>query len=200
MAWEDHEELKSLEHRSMRYKITYPGKYGMDLTDMIYNLIVNDNVHAKELSYYLKKDEHIQYAWEVQQELEFKKIAGSIQTMADNSTQKKVTQSGKEQKSLNKKDNNKNLNILKFNEDKYLKEAEQYINNTYNQHYAADQDVQSIEMIISSGHGEGFAMGNIQKLSARYGKKNGYDRLDLLKILHYGVLALYIHDKFQKGK
>ena len=32
------------------------------------------------------------------------------------------------------------------------------------------------------------------KYAQRYGKKNGKDRKDLLKVIHYGIMALYNHD------
>ena len=33
------------------------------------------------------------------------------------------------------------------------------------------------------------------KYAQRYGNKDGYNRKDLLKVLHYGLIALYVHDK-----
>jgi hypothetical protein len=53
---------------------------------------------------------------------------------------------------------------------------------------------QATEFIIDGGHGEGFCMGNILKYAQRYGKKNGYNRADLMKVLHYALFALYVHD------
>ena len=50
----------------------------------------------------------------------------------------------------------------KFNEDKILKEIKQYVDKTYNQHYATDK-YQATDIIIDSGYGEGFALGNIIK-------------------------------------
>jgi len=32
------------------------------------------------------------------------------------------------------------------------------------------------------------------KYAQRYGKKNGFNRADILKIVHYAVILLYIHD------
>jgi len=48
---------------------------------------------------------------------------------------------------------------------------------------------------MDSGHGEGFCIGNIMKYAQRYGKKDGYNRADLLKVIHYGFLALNNHDR-----
>ena len=81
----------------------------------------------------------------------------------------------------------------KYNEDNILKELQEYIDNTYSQHYS-HKNFQATEFVIDSGHGEGFCIGNIMKYAQRYGKKNGKDRKDLLKVIHYGIMALYNHD------
>ena len=81
----------------------------------------------------------------------------------------------------------------KFNEEKLLQELAKYINNTYGQHYASDK-YQATDVIIDSGHGEGFCLGNIMKYAKRYGNKEGKNRKDLLKILHYGIIMLNVHD------
>lgn len=83
----------------------------------------------------------------------------------------------------------------KFNESDLLKELSEYIGGTYTKHYVGPDNIQAFELIASAGHGIGFTIGDIIKYAARYGKKNGRNRDDLLKILHYGILALYIHDK-----
>lgn len=88
----------------------------------------------------------------------------------------------------------KNINY-KFNEDTYILELQEYINKTYNGHYSSNK-IQSTEVIIDRGHGTGFCMGNVDKYSNRYGRKGTVDdaRKDLMKILHYALIQLYIHD------
>jgi len=81
----------------------------------------------------------------------------------------------------------------KFNEPELLAELRAYIDATYDQHYARNKR-QTFESIVDCGYGEGFTMGNIKKYNDRYGEKNGYNRDDIIKILHYGILALYVHD------
>ena len=81
----------------------------------------------------------------------------------------------------------------KFSEGDLLKELESYINNTYTQHYNKNK-FQATEFIVDSGHGMGFSLGNILKYAQRYGKKNGYDKNDLMKVLHYGIIALHVHN------
>jgi hypothetical protein len=82
----------------------------------------------------------------------------------------------------------------KFKEDITLDELKKYIDQTYDQHYANGK-YQATDMIIDSGYGEGFCIGNIMKYAMRYGKKNGKQRSDLLKIIHYAMIALYVNDE-----
>ncbi len=83
----------------------------------------------------------------------------------------------------------------KFNEDVLLEEIRAYIDNTYNQHYSQGR-FQSTEFIMDNGLGEGFCLGNVLKYTQRYGKKGSPEdhRKDLLKVIHYGLLALHNHD------
>jgi hypothetical protein len=83
--------------------------------------------------------------------------------------------------------------MYKFEENTHIQELENYINSTYSQHYATDK-YQATDVIIDSGHGEGFCIGNIMKYAKRYGNKEGKNKKDLLKILHYGIIMLYVHD------
>ncbi|SVC08119.1 uncharacterized protein METZ01_LOCUS260973, partial [marine metagenome] len=62
------------------------------------------------------------------------------------------------------------------------------------QHYSLNS-FQATEFIIDSGHGEGFCIGNILKYAQRYGKKGGRNRADLLKVLHYALMMVHVHDK-----
>ena len=82
-----------------------------------------------------------------------------------------------------------NKTKYRFSEDKMLIKLQAYIDSTYEQHYSADK-IQSTEFIIDSGHGEGFCIGNIIKYAKRYGKKQGRNELDLLKIVHYAIILL----------
>lgn len=77
----------------------------------------------------------------------------------------------------------------KFSEDEVLLLVKNHILGTYDQHYSMNK-IQSTEFIFDAGHGEGFCLGNIIKYAQRYGKKNGRNREDLLKILHYAIILL----------
>ena len=87
----------------------------------------------------------------------------------------------------------------KYNERALIKEFSSYVDKTYEQHYSKDR-FQATEFIMDGGHGEGFCMGNILKYAQRYGKKNGYNRADLMKVLHYALMALYVHDTVDKNE
>ena len=80
----------------------------------------------------------------------------------------------------------------KYNEDNILKELQEYIDNTYSQHYS-HKNFQATEFVIDSGHGEGFCIGNIMKYAMRCGKKeNNSTQAELYKIIHYAIIGLYL--------
>jgi len=84
----------------------------------------------------------------------------------------------------------------KFNEDNLISEFKEYVDNTYGAHYATDK-FQATDIIMDAGHGDGFCVGNILKYGMRYGKKGTIkeQRKDLMKVMHYALLQLYLHDK-----
>ena len=83
--------------------------------------------------------------------------------------------------------------MYKFDEDKIIKEIKEHIDKTYEGHYNKNK-FQATEFIIDSGHGEGFCIGNILKYAQRYGKKNGKNRADLLKVIHYAIIAMHLNN------
>ena len=83
--------------------------------------------------------------------------------------------------------------MYKFNENKALREIQKWIDATYNKHYSMNK-IQSTEFVADAGHGVGFCLGNIIKYAQRYGKKDGYNREDVLKIIHYAIILLGIED------
>jgi hypothetical protein len=83
----------------------------------------------------------------------------------------------------------------KYNEGDLLREITDYVNSTYDGHYAQNQ-YQATEFIIDGGHGIGFTVGNILKYAQRYGHKGTPEdwRKDLMKVIHYAIIALHVHD------
>jgi len=85
----------------------------------------------------------------------------------------------------------------KFNEANTIAQIKRYVDRTYERHYANGK-YQATDMIIDAGHGEGFCIGNIMKYAMRYGKKPDRftgelkDEGDLLKIIHYAIIALHL--------
>lgn len=95
------------------------------------------------------------------------------------------------------KENSKLKIAYKFREDDLIEEFKQYIDSTYSGHYGQG-GLQSSEVIIDRGHGMGFFSGNVDKYNGRYGKKGdspSEHRKDIQKIIHYGFLMLYEHDR-----
>ena len=84
----------------------------------------------------------------------------------------------------------------KYDEQNILNGVYAYIQDTYTQHYSKS-NYQATEFIIDAGHGTSFCIGNIMKYAQRYGKKGAKKdrRKDLLKIIHYAIIALFIDDK-----
>jgi hypothetical protein len=84
----------------------------------------------------------------------------------------------------------------KYNEGDLLRQVTEYVNATYGQHYSQNK-YQATEFIIDGGHGVGFTIGNIMKYAQRYSHKGTPEewRKDLMKVVHYAIIALYVHDK-----
>ena len=79
----------------------------------------------------------------------------------------------------------------KYNEDKILKQLEEYIASTYRQHYVdrtGGGPEQTIDK-IKHNRREGFCAGNVTKYIDRYDTK-GTPRADLFKVLHYTILLI----------
>jgi len=82
-------------------------------------------------------------------------------------------------------------NFWRYNEDKILKQLDEYIKGTYRQHYV-DRTGGGTEQTldkIKHNRREGFCAGNITKYIDRYDTK-GTPRADLFKVLHYTILLI----------
>jgi len=82
---------------------------------------------------------------------------------------------------------------MKYNEDKTIKEVEEYIKNTYGEHYS-EGDIQTLDFIEACGDARSFCRANILKYASRYDKK-GSPRKDIFKIIHYAMLLLHFTEK-----
>lgn len=81
----------------------------------------------------------------------------------------------------------------RYNEGELIRQIQLYIDKTYGQHYSQNK-FQATEFIIDSGHGVGFCVGNVMKYAQRYGRKDGFNRADILKVIHYAIILLSVHD------
>ena len=79
----------------------------------------------------------------------------------------------------------------KYEEDKSIKDLQDYITSTYGGHYTnAGSNVQTLALIESVGDAESFCRSNAIKYLSRYDKK-GQAKRDILKAMHYTLLLYY---------
>ena len=83
----------------------------------------------------------------------------------------------------------------KYAEDKVLDEIADYINSTYDEHYVGNNGVQTIDVWDSLNIADKMCQGTSIKYLMRFGKKDGYNRKDLLKTIHYAILLMYFADQ-----
>ena len=89
----------------------------------------------------------------------------------------------------------KDTTFWKYSEGKILREVEQYLSSTYKGHYVGEESkVQTLDLIDSIGDAEAFCRSNAIKYLSRFGKKDGKNPKDLLKVIHYALLQLHVHD------
>lgn len=80
---------------------------------------------------------------------------------------------------------------MKYNEDKILKEVLEYIKTTYSKHYSTTKEGFQVQDILRHLKiDKDFSLSNAIKYLMRYGKKNGKNKMDLYKAIHYIVLLV----------
>jgi len=89
----------------------------------------------------------------------------------------------------------------KYREDVILKDVHEYVSGTYRSHYTGKAngfaDIQTIDLIAAKGLASGFCQSNIIKYGTRYGDKDGKNKRDLLKVIHYAMLLLHFDDHYK---
>ena len=82
--------------------------------------------------------------------------------------------------------------IRKYEEDKGLKDLQEYVATTYEGHYTSDrnENIQTLDIIESVGDAKSFCRSNAIKYLTRYDKK-GQAKRDILKAAHYCLLLYY---------
>ena len=90
----------------------------------------------------------------------------------------------------------------KYHEKEILKDVEDYVSRTYNGHYTGTKheyrNVQTIDLMASRDLASDFCQANILKYGSRYGSKDGRNKGDLLKVIHYAMLLLHFDDHYGK--
>ena len=89
----------------------------------------------------------------------------------------------------------------KYSEDRILADLKKYLDSTYSEHYSAtgsDEELQCFDAWISFGDATRTFINTALKYLWRYGKKDGNNKKDLMKTLHYVILAL--HNDHYKDK
>lgn len=87
----------------------------------------------------------------------------------------------------------------KYSEDKTLEEISQYIEGTYSQHYVGIDEIQTLDVWESLGIADAMCVGTAIKYLMRFGKKEGRNRKDILKSIHFLVLLLHYEDKRKRA-
>lgn len=92
--------------------------------------------------------------------------------------------------------------LWKYNEDKILKDIEDYVTSTYHGHYCGDSagysDIQTIDLMAAKKLAAGFCQANILKYGSRYGDKDGRNKRDLMKVIHYAMLLLHFDGHYTR--
>ena len=96
----------------------------------------------------------------------------------------------------------KHAHYYKYHEEEILKDIEEYVSSTYQGHYTGTKHefrkVQTIDLMASKDLASGFCQANILKYGSRYGNKDGRNKKDLLKVIHYAMLLLHFDEHYSK--
>ena len=96
----------------------------------------------------------------------------------------------------------KHAHYYKYHEEEILKDIEEYVSGTYQGHYTGNshefRKVQTIDLMASKDLASGFCQANILKYGSRYGNKDGRNKKDLLKVIHYAMLLLHFDGHYSK--
>jgi len=89
---------------------------------------------------------------------------------------------------------------FKYHEEEILKDIREYVSGTYQGHYTGKshefRNVQTIDLMASKELASGFCQANILKYGSRYGNKDGKNKKDLMKVIHYAMLLLHFDEHY----
>ena len=96
----------------------------------------------------------------------------------------------------------KHAHFYKYHEEEILKDIEEYVSLTYQGHYTGKsheyRNVQTIDLMASRDLAPHFSQANILKYGSRYGSKDGKNKKDLMKVIHYAMLLLHFDGHYGK--
>ena len=124
-------------------------------------------------------------------------------TLADNDDQ--IAHHFADRLTLNIEDPTKDImtdSRNKYHENEILEDIKEYVSSTYNGHYTGNKhefrNVQTIDLMASRDLASDFCQANILKYGSRYGSKDGKNKKDLLKVIHYAMLLLHFDEHYGK--
>ena len=89
---------------------------------------------------------------------------------------------------------------FKYHEEEILKDIKEYVSGTYQGHYTGKsheyRNVQTIDLMASKELAAAFCQANILKYGSRYGNKDGKNKKDLMKVIHYAMLLLHFDNHY----
>lgn len=92
--------------------------------------------------------------------------------------------------------------LWKYNEDKILKDIQDYVTGTYRSHYCGHDEeyrnTQTIDLMAAKDLAAHFCQANILKYGSRYGDKDGRNKRDLMKVIHYAMLLLHFDGHYSR--
>ena len=92
--------------------------------------------------------------------------------------------------------------LWKYDEDKILKDIQEYVTGTYKSHYCGQEanykDIQTIDLMAAKELAANFCQANILKYGSRYGSKDGKSKQDLMKVIHYAMLLLHFDGHYTR--
>ena len=80
----------------------------------------------------------------------------------------------------------------KYKEDEVLAAVQTQIDGTYSEHYQIEEGLQLFDVWIADGTASTTFKNLTEKYLWRYGRKDGKNKRDILKAIHYLMMLLYV--------
>ena len=107
-----------------------------------------------------------------------------------------------QKKEIMEKRETKRNHQYKYHETEIMDDIEEYVSSTYNGHYTGKEhefrNVQTIDLMAARDIASEFCQANVLKYGSRYGSKDGKNKKDLLKVIHYAMLLLHFDGHYGK--